>query len=80
MFGVRPGGEMLHFGEVALQGAEATVTLRALNQPYVPAIEFSARYGGAEAAFVMTEALVAVAPAEKQRRPAVPRRSAVASR
>lgn len=80
MFGVRPSGEMIHFGEVALKGGEASVTLRALNTPYVPAIEFAARYGGAEAAFVMTEAVVAVAPAEKQRRPSAPRRSAAASR
>ncbi len=80
MFGVRPSGEMVHFGEVALKGGEAAVTLRALNTPYVPAIEFTARYGGAEAAFVMTEALVAVAPAEKQRRPATPRKDAVPAR
>jgi hypothetical protein len=77
LFGVRPSGETLHFGEVALGDSESSVRLHALNTPLVPPIDFEARVGAAGRGFAMTRASVATVRAAGQKRAAVPTRQRV---
>jgi hypothetical protein len=76
LFGVRPSGETVHFGEAGLEAEDAAVRLQALNTPYVPPISFEANVAAGGRGLVMTRATVAAVPAEKRRRPSAPSRQA----
>ena len=73
VFGVRPSGIACHYGHMQPSGNKATLTLQALNTPLVPAIEFTAEYDGKKRKFAMTQAFLATAALETQKRPTAPR-------
>lgn len=73
VFGVRPTGSVSHFGEIDLDGPNASVRLHSLNTPRLPAIEFEAEYRGREGRLVVKKAVVATALLDRQRRPLEPR-------
>jgi HEAT repeats len=77
IFGVRPTGDLSHFGELDLKEVNVTVRLRAFNTPRLPAIDLEADYRGREGTFNFKRALVATGLTGEQTRPAEPRGASV---
>lgn len=73
LFGVRPTGTLVHFGEIETDGPDARVRVRAANTPVVHAIDLQADYRGMEGEVVIAEGHLAPTSQADQRRPAVPR-------
>jgi hypothetical protein len=73
VFGVRPTGEVLHYGEASLDESNAAVKLRAVNSPRVLPIVVAAEYRGREGALDIKEAVAMTVPHPEQKRPTAPR-------
>jgi hypothetical protein len=73
VFGVRPTGELLHYGEASLDDTVALVKLQAVNSPRVLPIVVAAEYRGREGVLEIKEALAMTEPHPEQKRPTAPR-------
>lgn len=74
LFGVRPTGELSHFGNIDMDDRDAAVHLQTVNTPRLqPAIELAAEYRGRSGSLTFTDANVAAALVRGQKSPLQPR-------
>jgi hypothetical protein len=76
VFGVVPGGRVVHFGALKLDQAAASLQLRAVEAPGVRALELAAELQGAGGRLVIREALTGSSRRLRQVLPSRPRPSA----
>jgi hypothetical protein len=73
LFGVRPTGDLSHFGKIDIDNADAALRLQSINTPRLPAMSFQAGYRGRDGKLTIEEARVATSLLKDQKRPRQPR-------
>ncbi len=73
LFGVRPSGDLSHFGTIEIDEADAALRLQSINTPRLPAVSFQASYRGRDGKLTIEEARVATSLLRDQKRPRQPR-------
>ena len=73
LFGVRPTGDLSHFGRIDIDEADAALQLQSINSPRLPAMSFQAKFHGRDGKLTVEEARVATSLLENQKRPRQPR-------
>ncbi|MGB5398835.1 MAG: HEAT repeat domain-containing protein [Thermoanaerobaculia bacterium] len=67
-FGMRPSGQMNHFGGVDFEADDAVLTMQALNVAGIPAIAFQVGYADASGELTVREALTSISEREDARK------------